>query len=388
MLAQPIQAAFPFVSARLDPAFGLGERRGLDGAGPHPTDLLRPHHAGVFEHAQVLHRRWQRHRQRRRQVADRRRSTAETRHHRPPRRIGKRLEHPIERTELIKHLLNYQDRSPGASAFLALDRHPPYERAMSPPDTQPAMAPFGERNVDPSAKPALVRDIFDRVAGRYDLMNDLMSGGLHRLWKDAAAARLNPQPGEMIVDLAGGTGDMAWRLDRLARRAAARRAAAPDPAEVVVVDYTPAMVAEGRARAGGDAIAWAVGDAQALPLADASADAVMIAFGLRNVTDISRALREMRRVLEVGGRLVCLEFSRPPAEAVRRAYDAFSARAIPAIGALVARDRDAYRYLVESIRRFPDQPALAGLMARAGFSRVSVTNFSGGICALHHAWTL
>jgi demethylmenaquinone methyltransferase/2-methoxy-6-polyprenyl-1,4-benzoquinol methylase len=247
-------------------------------------------------------------------------------------------------------------------------------------------ATFGYSNVDPADKPRLVRGVFDRVAGRYDLMNDLMSGGVHRLWKDAAAARLNPQPGELIVDCAGGTGDMARRFITLARAAADRRGGRP--ASVVVVDYNEAMVRAGLGRGGDAGISWSVGDAQGLPLPDALADAYCISFGLRNVTDIPKALREARRVLKPGGRFLCLEFSRPTSAAVRGVYDAYSFKAIPAIGALVAGDRDAYRYLVESIRRFPDQAALASLMVDAGFSRVSVTNFSGGVCALHHGWAI
>ena len=247
-------------------------------------------------------------------------------------------------------------------------------------------ATFGYSNVDPADKPRLVRGVFDRVAGRYDLMNDLMSGGVHRLWKDAAAARLNPQPGELIVDCAGGTGDMARRFSALAQAAANRRGGLP--ASVVVVDYNEAMVRAGLGRGDDAGISWSVGDAQGLPLPDELADAYCISFGLRNVTDIPKALREARRVLKPGGRFLCLEFSRPTSAAVRGVYDAYSFKAIPAIGALVAGDRDAYRYLVESIRRFPDQATLASLMVGAGFSRVSVTNFSGGVCALHHGWAI
>ncbi len=247
-------------------------------------------------------------------------------------------------------------------------------------------ASFGFASVDPAAKAGLVRGVFDRVAGHYDLMNDLMSAGVHRLWKDAAAVRLNPQPGEQIIDCAGGTGDMARRFVRLAQRAQARRGGAP--AQVTVIDYNEQMVLSGRARGGDDALTWAVGDAQTLPLPHASADAYCIAFGLRNVTDIPRALAEARRVLRPGGRYLCLEFSRPVTGALRAAYDAYSFKVIPAIGERVAGDRAAYQYLVESIRRFPDQNALAGLMGDAGFSRVSVTNFSGGVCALHQGWAV
>ena len=247
-------------------------------------------------------------------------------------------------------------------------------------------ASFGFARVDPADKPGLVRGVFDRVAGRYDLMNDLMSGGIHRLWKDAAAARLNVQPGELVIDCAGGTGDMARRFARMARAAARRRGG--EAARIVVIDYNAEMIRSGLERGREAAITWAVGDAQALPVPDGAADAYCISFGLRNVTVIPRALAEARRVLKGGGRFVCLEFSRPINAAIARAYDAYSFNVIPAIGAAVARDRSAYRYLVESIRRFPDQGALAILMAEAGFARVSVTNFSGGVCALHLGWAI
>jgi demethylmenaquinone methyltransferase/2-methoxy-6-polyprenyl-1,4-benzoquinol methylase len=246
--------------------------------------------------------------------------------------------------------------------------------------TGPA-ATFGFRDVDPEAKPGLVRGVFDRVARRYDLMNDLMSGGVHRLWKDAVVARLNPQPGETIVDCAGGTGDIARRVARLARRAQLRRGGAD--AKVVIVDYNAEMVGAGRERGFEPEILWAVGDAQRLPLPDASADAYVIAFGIRNVTDVSAALREARRVLRPGGRFLCLEFSRPTTEALRKAYDAYSFKVIPEIGERVANDRAAYQYLVESIRRFPDQKRFAGMIADAGFKFVDVTNFAGGVAALH-----
>ena len=247
-------------------------------------------------------------------------------------------------------------------------------------------ATFGYRDVDPADKTALVRGVFDSVARRYDIMNDLMSGGVHRLWKDAAAARLNPQPGEVIVDCAGGTGDMARRFSRMAQAARMRRGGVP--ARVVVIDYNEKMIGAGRARGDDAHIVWAVGDAQALPLSDASADGYCISFGLRNVTDISTALADARRVLRPGGRFLCLEFSRPTTEVLRRVYDAYSFRVIPAVGAAVAGDRESYAYLVESIRRFPDQAHLAKLMEQAGFSRVSVSNFSGGVCALHQGWAI
>ena len=250
----------------------------------------------------------------------------------------------------------------------------------------PSAATFGFKDVDAAEKPGLVRGVFDRVASRYDLMNDLMSAGVHRLWKDAAAARLNPQPGEVIVDCAGGTGDMARRFAKLARAAQLRRGGAD--AEVVVVDYNAEMLAAGRAKGAPPEVVWAVGDAQRLPLPDACADAYMIAFGIRNVTEIPRALAEARRVLKPGGRFLCLEFSRPVTEALQKAYDAYSFKVIPAIGEMVAKDRESYQYLVESIRRFPDQQAFADLIEAAGFKRVTWTNFTGGVAALHHAWAI
>ena len=251
--------------------------------------------------------------------------------------------------------------------------------------TGPA-ATFGFRDVDPKAKPGLVRGVFDSVAKRYDLMNDLMSGGVHRLWKDAVAARLNPQPGELIIDCAGGTGDMARRFSKMAQRVQARRGG-PD-AQVLVIDYNAEMIAAGREKGSEPEMAWAVGDAQRLPLPDGCADAYVISFGIRNVTDVSAALVEARRVLKPGGRFLCLEFSRPTAEALRRAYDAYSFKVIPRVGEAVTGDREAYQYLVESIRRFPDQRGFAAMMERAGFSRVGFTNFTGGVAALHTGWAI
>ena len=245
-------------------------------------------------------------------------------------------------------------------------------------------ATFGFRDVDPREKPGLVRGVFDRVASRYDLMNDVMSAGVHRLWKDATAARLNPQPGETIIDCAGGTGDMARRFADLARRARDRRGG--DDARILVVDYNAEMIAAGRARGLEPEIDWAVGDAQRLPLPDACANAYVISFGIRNVTDIPAALREARRVLKPGGRFLCLEFSRPPAPALARLYDAYSFKVIPFMGERIAGDRESYQYLVESIRRFPDQKTFQGMIEAAGFRRAGYTNFTGGVAALHHGW--
>ena len=249
--------------------------------------------------------------------------------------------------------------------------------------TKPA-ATFGYKDVDPAEKPKLVRGVFDSVAKRYDLMNDLMSAGVHRVWKDMAAARLNPQPGEVIIDCAGGTGDMSRRFSKLARKAQMRRGGLD--ATIFTIDYNAEMIAAGRDKGGEPEMAWGVGDAQRLPFADAMADAYVISFGIRNVTDIPAALREARRVLKPGGRFLCLEFSHPTTEALRRAYDAYSFKVIPAVGEWVAKDRASYQYLVESIRRFPDQRAFAAMMQEAGFARVTYTNFTAGVAALHQGW--
>jgi len=241
---------------------------------------------------------------------------------------------------------------------------------------------FGFRRVDPEEKPALVRGVFERVAGRYDLMNDLMSGGIHRLWKAAMMDWLAPRPGQLLLDVAGGTGDIARRF--LAR--------AGEGARVIVCDLTPAMLTVGRDRAIDRGVIagidWVAGDAQALPLADRSVDAYTIAFGLRNVTDIDRALAEARRVLKPGGRFLCLEFSQVALPVLKELYDLYSFRLLPWMGQVVAGDRDAYTYLVESIRRFPGQEALVGRMSAAGLGLARYRNLSGGIAALHSAWRL
>jgi demethylmenaquinone methyltransferase/2-methoxy-6-polyprenyl-1,4-benzoquinol methylase len=247
--------------------------------------------------------------------------------------------------------------------------------------TEPS-ATFGYQDVDPAQKPSLVRGVFDRVAGRYDLMNDLMSAGVHRLWKDAMASRMNLQPGETVIDCAGGTGDMARLYAKMARRAQERRGG-PD-AKVVIVDYNSEMIAAGRQKGSEPEIVWAVGDGHALPLPDACADAYSIAFGIRNFTDLDKALREARRVLKPGGRFLCLEFSRPVTEALQKAYDAYSFNVIPRIGEMVVKDRASYQYLVESIRRFPDQRTFAAMIEAAGFSRVGFTNYAAGVATLHH----
>ena len=245
---------------------------------------------------------------------------------------------------------------------------------------------FGFRDVDAKEKVQMVRGVFNSVASNYDLMNDLMSAGVHRLWKDAAAAKLNARPGELILDMAGGTGDMARRYARMARRAQQRRGG--EDASVIVMDYNAEMILNGVAKGGEPEMAWGVGDAMNLPFSDACLDAYSISFGIRNVSDVAGALKEARRALKPGGRFICLEFSHPTTSALRKAYDAWSFHAIPRIGEWVAKDRDSYQYLVESIRRFPDQATFKRMIEDAGFSRVSVTNLSGGIAAIHHGWAI
>ncbi len=242
-------------------------------------------------------------------------------------------------------------------------------------------SPFGFRDVEAGEKVRLVHGVFDSVASRYDLMNDLMSAGVHRLWKDAAASRLNPQPGETILDCAGGTGDMARRYRDMAERARTRRGGTP--ARIMVLDYNEEMIRAGIERGDDEGLEWLVGDAMALPLPDASVDAYSISFGIRNVADVPKALSEARRVLRPGGRFACLEFSTPSAAAIRKAYDLFSFKVIPTLGEKVTGDRESYQYLVESIRRFPDQERFAAMIREAGFSQVGFTSFSGGIAALH-----
>ncbi len=249
------------------------------------------------------------------------------------------------------------------------------------PSGRPGTADFGFADVPAPEKAGLVSDIFNRVARRYDLMNDLMSGGLHRLWKDTLVDDLRPRDGMDIVDVAGGTGDIAFRIHRRAPEA-----------RITVCDINPAMLAVGRDRAANRGIVagldWVTADAERLPFPDRSADVVTIAFGLRNVTDRTRALAEMRRILRPGGRFLCMEFSRVAVPLLGEIYDRYSLKVVPRIGQVVARDRDAYRYLVESIRRFPPQEDLAALMRTAGFERVSYRNLSGGIVAIHSGWRL
>jgi demethylmenaquinone methyltransferase / 2-methoxy-6-polyprenyl-1,4-benzoquinol methylase len=251
------------------------------------------------------------------------------------------------------------------------------------PDT-PSLASFGFRDVPAGEKEGLVREVFSSVAHNYDLMNDLMSGGVHRLWKDAMVAWLNPQPSWHVLDVAGGTGDIAFRIAKATR-------ARGGEAAVTVCDINADMLAEGMRRAEAkseSAIRWTNGDAQTLPFPDDHFDAYTIAFGIRNVTDIGKALKEAERVLKPGGRYLCLEFSQVQIPGLDLMYDKFSFSVLPRLGHIVTGDGDAYRYLVESIRRFPSQTNFANMIEQAGMSRVKVRNLTGGVAAMHSAWKI
>lgn len=248
---------------------------------------------------------------------------------------------------------------------------------------------FGFRNVDKSEKAPLVRGVFSSVAAKYDVMNDFMSMGVHRLWKDALIDWMKPRGGRDYLDVAGGTGDISFRiLDNLRHRG--------ETANVTVLDLTEDMLIEGRARAQkagrpeqqDGTLKWTAGDAMQLPLPSNSMDCYTIAFGLRNVTEPETALREAARVLRPGGRFFCLEFSKVVLPVLDDIYDSYSFHVIPQIGQLVAGDRDSYQYLVESIRKFPPQDDLAQMMTDAGFSNVSYRNLSGGIVAIHSGWII
>jgi demethylmenaquinone methyltransferase / 2-methoxy-6-polyprenyl-1,4-benzoquinol methylase len=242
----------------------------------------------------------------------------------------------------------------------------------------PDTVSFGYQDVAPDEKTARVGAVFSNVARRYDIMNDAMSGGMHRLWKDRFVRRVKPRAGEEILDMAGGTGDIAFRL-------------AAAGARVTVADINPQMLEIGieRAQARGiDGLVWSEANAESLTFPDRFFDAYTIAFGIRNVTDIPAALREAHRVLRRGGRFFCLEFSTTLWPGFAEVYDFYSHRIVPKIGKIIADDEDSYRYLIESIRRFPDMPTFERMIGEAGFVRTHVEPMLGGLVAIHSGWKI
>lgn len=240
---------------------------------------------------------------------------------------------------------------------------------------------FGFQTVNEAEKAGMVHGVFTRVASKYDVMNDAMSLGIHRIWKDAMMDWLAPRPGTRLLDVAGGTGDVSFRY--LGRAAGAH---------ATVLDMTESMLVSGRQRAEadrmGERLDWVVGDAMALPFPDNSFDVYTISFGIRNVTRVQDALNEAYRVLRPGGRLMVLEFSQIPNDLMQKAYDLYSFNIIPVMGQVIAGDRDSYQYLVESIRKFPDQETFAGMIRKAGFDQVKYRNLTLGIAALHSGWKI
>ena len=245
---------------------------------------------------------------------------------------------------------------------------------------------FGFRRVAVEDKAPMVAQVFNQVADRYDVMNDVMSVGVHRLWKRALVNTLRPRRDMHLLDVAGGTGDIAFRFLERARRDGERWGTT----QVTLCDINASMLFRGRDRMIDrgeiDTAAWVCGDAERLPFPNSSVDAITIAFGIRNVTAIDVALGEMRRVLRPGGQFLCLEFSRLILPGLEKLYDTYSFQVIPALGQWIANDRDAYAYLVESIRCFPDQEAFAQMIMDAGLAQVKVRNLSGGVAAIHSAW--
>ena len=240
------------------------------------------------------------------------------------------------------------------------------------------IVPFGYQDVTATEKTARVRNVFTSVAGSYDLMNDAMSGGMHRLWKDRFVRRVKPRTGEQILDMAGGTGDIAFRM-------------APSEAHITVADINPNMLEIGMERAakrGIDGLVWTEENAETLTFPDRFFDVYTIAFGIRNVTDISAALGEANRVLKRGGRFFCLEFSATEWPGFAELYDSYSHRVVPQIGRMLAGDADSYRYLIESIRRFPPMRDFEAMVRDAGFIRTHVEPIFGGLVAIHSGWKI
>ena len=241
---------------------------------------------------------------------------------------------------------------------------------------------FGFTRVKDSEKSGLVRNVFTSVASRYDVMNDIMSIGVHRLWKEWMLDWLAPRPGQELIDVAGGTGDIAFEFIKRAKGSG----------RAIIVDLTEAMVSEGKKRSevtnDSSAIKWVCGDAMFLPFAQNSFDAYTISFGMRNVTDIQKALSEAYRILRPGGRLMILEFSKVENKMLSWFYDRYSFSVIPPLGEIVTNDRDSYQYLIESIRKFPDQEDFLEMIKKAGFKQVRFRNLTFGVAALHSAWKI
>ncbi|WP_404338164.1 class I SAM-dependent methyltransferase [Sphingomonas sp. MMS12-HWE2-04] len=245
-------------------------------------------------------------------------------------------------------------------------------------DTAPDTVSFGYEDVAPEEKTQRVRAVFSNVAAKYDLMNDAMSGGLHRAWKDLFVRRVKPRAGEHILDMAGGTGDIAFRM-------------AKSGAAITVADINPQMLEVGIERAakrGIDGLVWSEANAETLQWPDTFFDAYTIAFGIRNVTDIPKALREAHRVLKRGGRFYVLEFSTTQWPGFGQVYDAYSHHLVPKLGQLLAGDANSYRYLIESIRRFPDMPRFEAMIREAGFVQTKVEPLLGGLVAIHSGWKI
>ncbi|RVQ66985.1 class I SAM-dependent methyltransferase [Croceicoccus ponticola] len=249
---------------------------------------------------------------------------------------------------------------------------------MSEPGNPSATVSFGYDDIDPQDKTRRVGDVFSAVARKYDVMNDAMSVGMHRLWKDRFVRRVKPQPGERILDMAGGTGDIAFRMEAKG-------------ATITVSDINQDMLDVGLERAvsrGIDTLVWSRQNAEELAFPDRSFDAYTIAFGIRNVTHIDRALAEAHRVLRHGGRFFCLEFSTTEWPGFKEVYDTYSHKLVPRIGQAIAGDADSYRYLIESIRRFPKMPEFEAMIRKAGFSQTKVEPILGGLVAIHSGWKI
>ena len=248
---------------------------------------------------------------------------------------------------------------------------------------------FGFSTINEEEKQSLVRGVFDSVADKYDIMNDVMSGGLHRVWKNDFIRELRPMPGMHLLDVAGGTGDIAFRFLKAANKKISKKDAIT---KVIICDINTNMLNAGRNRAIDqgifDPIDWITGNAEMLPLPDRSVDAYTIAFGIRNVTHIDTALKEAYRVLKPGGRFLCLEFSKVDLPVLEKLYDVYSFNFIPEFGNMITGDKDSYQYLVESIRKFPSQEKFRKMIGEAGFQKTSYKNLSGGIVAIHSGWRI